>query len=298
MKTKYQLIVVIPVGPACQLHHVGDTIESINFYVSSSFRIILADDSQKGTGEKIRQHFKDIDVVETGESMGKLCGLYITLCLAFRYALKHYEFDALLRMDTDALIIGPSPDKEALDLFHRNSTIGIAGQYPLDYQGHPWDISWPRAKLRRSLHTFRFFKRPLVHATLFPRYLRALRQGYVRGESVFGGACFFSYACLKALLAAGLLPARHLKELRLEEDHLFAILVKSLGFELASLSGEGLPMGCAWKGLPASPEKLMSDGKKIVHSTRYWEHMQEDEIRTIFRQHRKRITPEAEFISG
>jgi hypothetical protein len=224
--------------------------------------------------------------------MGKLCGLYITLCMAFRHALENYHFQAVLRMDTDALIIGAAPEQEALDLFHRKSTIGIAGQYPLDYAGRPWDISWPRAKIRRSLHTFRFFKRPLVHFTLLPRYLKAIRRGYVRGESVFGGACFFSYACLKTLLSEGLLPAGQLKDLQLEEDHLFAILAKSAGFGLASLSGDGQPMGCAWKGLPAPPLQLLADRKKIIHSIRYWEDMREDEIRQIFRERRRLLQPD------
>ena len=287
MKAKYTLIVVVPVGPTCQPHHIRDTINSIRFYVRCRHKIILADDSQRGTGHQLAKEFTDIDVVETGSPMGKLCGLYITLSMAFRHALTHYTFDAALRMDTDALVIGPSPEKEALALFHSNSTVGIAGQYPLDYSGRPWDISWPREKIRRSLHTFRFFKRPVVHLALLPRYIRAIKKGYTRGESVFGGACFFSYACLEALMAAGLLPLYSLRELQLEEDHLFAILVRSIGFELGSLSGEGMPMGCAWKGLPVAPQQLMADKKKIIHSIRYWSDMREDEIRDLFREKRR-----------
>lgn len=292
MKTAYNLIIVIPVGPTCKAGYIRDTINSIRFYLRCRYKIILADDSQKGTGHQLAREYPEVDVVETGSPMGKLCGLYITLSLAFRHALEKYTFEAVLRMDTDALIIGPAPEKEALALFHSNSTVGIAGQYPLDYAGRPWDISWPREKIRRSLHTFRFFKRPLVHFALFPKYLRALRHGYKRGESVFGGACFFSYACLQALSSAGLLPLYSLRTLQLEEDHLFAILVKSLGFELGSLSGAGMPMGCAWKGLPVAPQQLMADKKKIIHSIRYWADMQEEEIRDLFREKRRLLQVE------
>lgn len=286
MKQSFDLIVVIPVGPYCFPENIEDTIGSFIHYTKSTYKIILADDSQIGTGWGIQKKFPDIDVVKMPASFGKLCGLYVTLSLAFQHALSNFHFKALLRMDTDALIIGPDPELDAIRLFQTDRKAGIAGQYMFDYDGQPRNIEWPRQRIINGTRTWKFIRRPFANWALRKLYRRALSNGYVTGENVFGGAYFMSEACLHTLHEAGLLPDYKLRTLNLEEDHLFGLLVKACGFNLADLSTEHKPFGCAWKGLPAAPEQLCKDDKKIVHSTRFWENMKEEEIRTYFRQKR------------
>ncbi len=149
MKKFFNTIVVVPVGPKCRIEFIEDTICSFIHHTQSSYKIVLADDSQKGTGLKVKQLFPDVDVVTMRRPMGKLCGLYITLSLTFRHVLAHYRFDALLRLDTDALIIGKAPEREAIQLFRQDAQTGMAGQYPLDYDGNPWDISWPQKQIEK-----------------------------------------------------------------------------------------------------------------------------------------------------
>jgi predicted metal-binding protein len=286
VKQFFDVVVVMPIGPGCVPEFISDSISSFLHYSRYDHKIILIDDSQKGTGLRIKEQFPQIDVLTTAKPMGKLCGLYITLCTAFRHALQHYRFRALLRMDSDALIIGSAPEAEALDLFKHDPGIGIAGQYPGDYKGSPWDISWPKEQVLRITQTRRFFDNPFAHWLLLRLYKQALRNGYTTGESVFGGACFISEACLKQMDKNGLLPKTGLRTIHLEEDHLFAILARAVGFRLGDLSSQHLPFGCAWKGLPASPEELHAKGKKIIHSTRFWEQMNEQDIREWFRSKR------------
>ncbi|HEU4472150.1 MAG TPA: glycosyltransferase family A protein [Flavisolibacter sp.] len=293
MKQFFEMVVVIPVGPGCRPEYIGDTINSLVYYSRSSFKIILADDSHKGTGKRVQEQWPDVDLLPMKAPMGKLCGLYITLSLAFRHALDRYRFDVLLRMDTDALVIGKAPEKEAIALIKSDPGIGIAGQYPFDYNGLPWDISWPKSKLQWITNRkMGLLLNPLPHWRLRKLHRRAVAKGYRTGESVFGGACFYSEACLLALEAAGLLPHHGLRSIKLEEDHLFALLASSIGFRLGDLSSGNLPFGCAWKGLPASPARLFDSGKKIIHSTRFWENMGEEEIRAFFK--RKREQPVTE----
>jgi hypothetical protein len=286
MKKFVSVIVVIPIGPKCRPDFIEDTINSFIYYTGSDYKIVLADDSQKNTGINLREKYPDIDVVETPSSMGKLCGLYVTLSLTYRYVLEHYHFGALLRMDTDALIIGPEPEKEAIQLFKARPEIGIAGQYPFTYNGEPWDISWPKNQIIKYTSTYKFFRRPLANALLMLYYRRALKNGYKTGESVFGGACFLSEPFLKKLAGKGLLPDYRLKNIKLEEDHLFAVLAKSVGFGFENLSSLHLPFGCAWKGLPAPPGELYEKGKKIIHSVRYWNEMKEEDVRDYFKEKR------------
>lgn len=286
MKQFFDIVVVIPLGPNCQPEFIADTIDSFIHYSVSDHKIIIADDSQKGTGKQVKERFPQVDVIETTEPMGKLCGLYITLSQAFRYALEHYRFTAVLRMDTDALVIGDAPEAAALELFGSDPGVGIAGQYPLDYNGDQWDVSWPRDQVQRLVSS-KLLSKPLAHFSLLGVYKKALRNGYKTGESVFGGACFISEPCLQNLQRAGLLPGKIFRNVHLEEDHLFAILVTATGHRLGDLSSNSLPLGCAWKGLPASPEELYSSGKKIIHSTRFWQQMKEAEIRGWFRTKRE-----------
>jgi len=292
MKTFYNLVAVIPVGPGCLPEFIEDTINSIIHYTSSSYKIILVDDSQNDTGKRIKERIPAVEILCTPTSRGKLCGLYITLSHAFRHVISRYHFDALLRIDTDALIIGKAPEKEVIELFKTDSTIGMAGQYPFDYAGNPWDISWPKQQILKYTGSYKFFRNPLAHILLYKYHKQALSHGYKTGESVFGGACFFSESCLRKLEDAGLLPNTTFRNLNLEEDHLFSLLVKSVGLNFGDLSSGNLPFGCAWKGLPASPRELYASGKKIIHSTRYWAHMNEADIRLYFKIKRnQQVTP-------
>lgn len=286
------VVIVIPVGPGCRLDFLKDTLDSIAIYTHATYQIIIADDSHLGTGRFLKESYPNIDLMETPEPMGKLCGLYITLSLAFQKALAKYQFKLLLRMDSDALIIGDAPEKDALKLFTSHSEIGVAGQYPFEYSGKPWDISWPAGQLYRIMHTWRFFRRPLAHFVLRRYYRRAVRNGYRRGESVFGGACYYSYHCIRTLADNGLLPVKLMRYVHLEEDHLFAILIKSAGLTFGNLAGEGLPFACSWKGLPDSPSALIGKRKKIIHSTRFFENSTEQEIRQWFRSKRPSINVE------
>ncbi len=286
-KESFDLIVVIPIGPGSLPAFVVDTINSFVFYTTSSYKIILVDDSLQGVAAEVKKSFPDCGIILTEKPMGGWAGLYISLSLAFRYAIEHYYFKALLKLDTDALIIASKPEKETLHLFKTNPQVGIAGQYPLDYHGNAWDISWPRKRILNGTTTWKFIRRPIANWELIKYYKKALKNGYKTGESVFGGAYFMNATFLHKLNEEGLLPNYKFKTLNLGEDHLFALLAKSVGFELGDLSTTNLPFGCGWKGLPASPEELYSSGKKIIHSTRYWQDMKEEEIRSWFREKRQ-----------
>ena len=286
MKKQFDIIIVIPIGPGSSVDFVKDTIDSYVFYTKSSYKIILADDSHQNIGNALQQFYPDIDVIATPKPMGGWAGLYINEATAFQHALVHYEFKAVLKLDTDALVIGPGPEEEALKLFAANPQIGMAGQYPNDYDGNPWDIGWPRDRVLNGATSWKYIRRPFTNWYLRKLYLKAKANNYVAGESVFGGAYFMSYACLVKLFEDGLLPYKKLAGLNMGEDHIFSLLVKSIGFELGTLSNAGQPFALAWKGLPTSPERLHEEGKKIIHSTRFWNDMKEENIRNYFKQHR------------
>ncbi len=287
MKRSVDIIVVIPIGPGSDNSFVADTINSYIHYTKRSYQFILLDDSHQGIGAQVNTMFPDADLIKTSKPMGGWAGLYISLAQAFAFALENYQFKLLLKLDTDALIINSAPEKEALQLFEKEPLMGIAGQYPLNYNGDPWDLGWPRRRILNGTTTWKFIRRPYANWYLRKLYLKALANGYRTGESVFGGAYFLSEKSLSKLRELGLLPDYKLQTLNLGEDHIFALLVKSIGFQLGSLSQKDQPFACSWKGLPAAPDKLSSEGRKIIHSTRYWEDMNEKDIRDWFYKKRQ-----------
>ena len=282
MKQYFDVIVVIPVGPDTKPEFLADTIDSYIHYTLSSYKILLIDDSHQGIGVTIQETHPFVDVLYTDRISGSMAGLYITLSIAYSYALKKYDFKALLKLDTDALIIGPHPEKEILEWVSENPNLGIAGQYPYDYDGKLWDVAYPRTRIVNATMTWKYIRRPIANILLRKLYLKALKHGYRTGESVFGGAYFMSKSMLTSLQENKLLPNYTLRTLNMGEDHLFGLLAKSLGYELVNLCSDDLPFACAWKGLPASPEQLYKNGKKIIHSTKYYNNMREGEIREFF----------------
>jgi len=283
---KVDVVIVIPIGPGSQIDFVIDTILSYIHYTTSSYKFILADDSHQNVGTCIQKKLQDCDVLVTSTPMGSWAGLYINLCNAYKHALDNYDFKSILKLDTDALIIGPAPEKNALELFEKNPFAGIAGQYPSTYDGEPWNIKWPEQRILNSTRSWKFIRRPIANLALISHHKTALKNGYRTGESVFGGAYFISRNCVAKLNENGLLPQYKFRSLNLGEDHLFSLLTKSVGYSLESLSTNGGPMGCSWTGLPVSPEQLLKDKKIIIHSTKYWKNMNEKEIRIFFEKKR------------
>jgi hypothetical protein len=255
--------------------------------------VIIADDSQKQTGEAMRKLFPDIEVMVTQKNLGKVAGLYINLANAYKFAIDNYDFPVLLKMDDDALMIGAQPEVLATQLFAMQPDIGMAGryitgQYSEDCYGNIHDNYWPRKQLIKDTCSWKIIRRPVANLTFRKFFFRALVFGYELGENIQGGAYFISYDCLRQLDREGLLPMQKLGNINFGEDLLFSLLVKSIGMQLGDLAHAAGPIACAWKGLPAAPEKLYNEGKKIIHSIRFWQDMNEDDIRAYYRSCRQK----------
>ena len=292
MESKFDLVIVIPIGPNSKVNYIDDTINSIKYYFSCKYKIIVLDDSHKGTGGDISQLHPDAEILQTKKNMGVNAGLYINLCQAYQHALKQYDFELLLKLDDDALITGKGADQEALQFFRENPKVGMAGlyqtgEYIINFLGNKVYNTWPRKQLIKDTCTWKLIRRPLANLTLRNLFFKALRRSYEIGENVQGGAYFMSKPCLEKLKEGNYLPVNNLKNANLGEDHLLSMLTKLAGFKLGDLASGNLPLGTTWKGLPGSPEEIRAKGKKIIHSTRFWQDLNEDQIRAYFKKYRR-----------
>jgi len=287
MKKHYEMVVVMPVGPNSNEEFITDTVNSIKFYCKCNLKLIVLDDTKQNLGYQVKIQFPDTDVIINRRKSGLAGGLYISLSHAYKYAIENYHFNSLLKIDTDALIIGYNPQNEAEKLFKNHPKIGIAGLHKTRTEAYSFnthlDNEWPRSHLIRATCTWRIIKRPVGNLVLRKYFFRALKNGYELGENVFGGAYFMSESLLQELNNAGLLPDKRLYNSKLGEDHLFGLLAKVVHYDMGDLASNNLPFACAWKTLPASPQYLLEKGKKIVHSTREWEGLREHDIRQYFK---------------
>jgi len=251
--------------------------------------------------ESIEKYHPEVIILKTNMNYGKLLGLYTTLSNIYSYALDNFDFNALLRMDTDAMIIGPEPETQILDFFKNNPSIGLAGRYVKglkspDQFGNVWMNGGrePYVAIAKMFTKF-YIRHPFINWRIRKMIFKAINQGYELGDLIFGGAYAFSRVGLEKLRENNLLPMKNVLGGDLEEDHFFSMLMVSTGLGLGDLASRDLPFACTWKGLPASPETLFQANKKIIHSTRFWGEMKEEEIRNFFKAKRQSISMQHAF---
>lgn len=286
-KKKFDLIIVIPVGPTCDLANVQDTLDSISFYTKNA-KVVIIDDSHNTKIKRLDHKDLDLDIIVTPVNYGKNAGLYLSLSQAFTHVVQRYAFQVLLRMDTDALFIGSKPEAEAIEFFNHYPNVGIAGSYKYGYAGGRRIFANAKLQLlieMSPISLLRGLSRINGIIWFFQLVLKARRNGYVMGEHVMGGACFYSYNCIKKLYDNKLLSQSKIQWSKLQEDMLFALMIKSVGMDLSDFQNYKCPLGVKWQGLPDSPENLLNQSK-VIHSTRYYKNLNEKEIRRFFREKR------------
>jgi hypothetical protein len=85
-----------------------------------------------------------------------------------------------------------------------------------------------------------------------------------------------------ALEREGFLDLPELGASQLGDDHLLGLLAVAAGYRIGDFAGPDDPLALGWKGLPASPEELLTRQKLITHSVRRWGALGEPEIRSYF----------------
>jgi hypothetical protein len=245
-------------------------------------RIIVVDDSQRELGLQLAERYQL--TVRRAPARGVFGGLYLNLSDGFREALKE-PFRILVRLDTDALIAGSDFEAKAIERFDSDPHLGSLGSFRIGYSGiGVRSARW--AKQRIIIYfAVRAWTRPRAAKVIARILLRARRQGYILGDSIMGGAVVYRYEAVRALEESGLLGRIELAETGLQEDYIFGLCLFSIAFHLGEFGNrfDDLPMGVDWRSLPASPSELIKMGKSIIHSTKGFEGMDEESIRSEFR---------------
>jgi hypothetical protein len=275
--------ILIPVGPGSVEAFVRDTVLSVLSWCAADARVVLVDDSAGPVPRRVANSLpRTVVITVPGAPSGIRGGLYLASGLGF-HAARALDPRVTLRLDSDAVIVGPEPEADAARFFDAHPDIGLLGSYRVTVTGGTRSFDWAAQQLRREAslrqRTLRDYRRALVLRRMLRR---AGRHGYVRGEHALAAASFFSGPCLDALCNSGLFERRALRSSQLGDDHLTSLAVRSLGFGIEDFAADPHPLAVAWKGLPLPPEEVLRRGKKIVHSVKSYGGSDEAHLRDFF----------------
>lgn len=291
-KREIPVVAVIPTGPRESLEIVAENVEAIRVYSRGQAVTILVDDTA-GSIDLDSLASEDVVVLPTSHRMPgeNLAGrLFSELTRAYRVALDRFDFEFLLRMDQDALVVGAFPLEDLRKRFGSDKELGILGRYEVNTYGElcDWvnDQSGVRefAKPQIPLHKIRTW---LAHRKLNSFIDKAVANGYRVGEFVGGGVNYIRISCVADIcaLAEELLP--YSRKLVSPEDYIFTIVARAAGYRIGDYSGPDDPLSYRINVLPFPPEECLRRGKHAVHSTRKFEEMDEAQIRAVFRKARE-----------
>jgi hypothetical protein len=254
--------VVLPVGPGKDA--VLDTLASVEYYCPEPHIVVAVDDcTQDGTYEGLcAQRRPNWHILRNERPMG-VERLVHGLSVAYRFVLSETTCNLILRLDQDALLIGPGVMTDAAAYAKANPSVGLFGVYQHDYNR-------PRSFEMHENHMNRELAWPRKLLGLKPSWadllVAAERRGYHRGENVFGGAYFVTRDCLTAIDKLGALDVPYRWNSKLMEDVYFSMATVAAGYKLGHFAAPEGPLCLEWRGLPYPANELASAGYKIVHS--------------------------------
>lgn len=294
--THTRCMVLIPAGPNTQPEYLNDTIESVNHHIGAvNCTVAVIDDSRRKRFAYVGDLFPNAVVTEAadygeGEKSDTRGSLFAKQVSAIRRLMWRYRFDVLLRMDTDALMIGNAPHEDALALLDGHLDIGMVGAFTRRGDGSDKKAAMAAKgqQLTRDMGLRCWLKDPALVSTLRSLVRRAEGHGYTRGDMCTGGACFMAPRALSAMEKQGLLDLDVLSRSALMDDMLMALLCCAAGYKLSDLPADRDVLAINWRGLPVPLDALVAHNKKIVHPIKDDDPSVEPAVRAYFRERRAR----------
>jgi hypothetical protein len=219
--------------------------------------LLVVDDA---SGEDVRELERDprVGVVGRWRPRGYPTGLLRLLLESFAVAVERYDFDVLLKIDTDALCLRRGVFAEARACFEQDPRVGIAGSYlaGADWERDEHRFAWLVPIMEREVKADRRFAEA---------WEAARANGYRPGEHVQGGVYVLARPALEALRDAGLLRWRPRLQTVLYDDVVLSMFVRAVGFRPASLEPTILS---APNSLPLALARLAEVAPAAVHTVK------------------------------
>ena len=304
------IVLLMSIGPGSQeLIRLHDFFAGVFCWEPAVKSVVLIDDSVEPRG--LSNQFvlpagvsiHSVHHPRKGAGAGVWGALTEGVLLGLDWIAIHEPHAAMvLKVDTDALVIGPFHNKAA-KFFEAHPSVGLIGLHDRHCSGErrsfqPWDRATLNYSLpvgtRRTATGGRRLRWQLFNAHGVQRriFRQARARGYVWGEHCLGGAYLLRAKTVQTLHAQGFLRhASFWRDSLIGEDVIVGAYVKSSGWDMASYSRQHEIFGIAYIGLPALPENLEASGYSIIHSVKNDSHQSEEQIRSYFRNRRMVLQP-------
>jgi hypothetical protein len=280
-------LIYLPVGPGTHFPFLLDTLRSIQRFADPHHRILLVDDSGSDLGRRAKAEIPDVDVHvlrETGAGGAhNVWGpFFLKVTKAIRYATEAYSFQALMRMDTDALMCNRGGDSRGIEILKSNPRLGMIGSFRTRCDGHNRIVEFPG--IGEVVQQEESARDEMLAAAMSAVLRPACANGYEYGEHVIAPGSMMSRAACEALCAHPLYGDERFRRSGLGDDHLHSIFIRAVGLESGDFAGGDLPLGVWWRNLQWSPEELVRRGKCVAHSVRRYGDWDEETVRAEFRR--------------
>lgn len=262
---------------------LGDTVASVQVYLPGAIVVVVDDRPAPAPPRSFGPGSVVLPALPYPRNA--LGGLWQKECYAFRWVLANLAADYVLRLDSDALLIGPGLERLVVDRFAAEPGLGVLGAYRLGRDGGTRDFG-PAARGIMSEAGLAGLSRPACRRALRELLSAARGNGYELGEHTLGAVSALRPEMLARGQEMGWLEREALARSKLGDDWLISMVALAAGYSLGELGGPGGPVALAWKGLPASPEELVESGALATHSVRGWRERSEAEIRSYFAERR------------
>ncbi len=298
MAANIDTLVFTPVGPKSKPEYVIDTVESFLHYFdqSSSALLIVNDTGRREIHDYLpkRENIVIWDAppkAEAARGHNTMGNSFANQIHALRRVSELFDWKCALRLDDDALIIGPRPDLDALQAFASSPRVGMLGAYRYRGDGTTKDSAMAEKGrlLVRRIFLPQGTRNVRASRHLLKLAILSLKHGVSLGHMCTGGAFFMSRAAFDEM--SELIGDRPdmFRTLSLEDDLLFSLHCAAGGFKLADFSRLQDVMAINFRGLPMPLEALVRYGKKVVHPVKELDEPEhEREVRAFFREVRER----------
>jgi hypothetical protein len=240
---------------------IEELLDSCSTYLACDYQVVVADDAtEDGTYDRLLK--AGCWVVRNPERQ-YLWGLDLTLRRAFHEAHRLFESPIYLKIDPDALIIGPGLEDALSRAFSANPELGLLGTFHTDWNGEQRDLSYWRERMLG------------VSENLGKPYQLAIQNGYQVGDGVQGGAYALSRACLDSISKRGWFLGTDgycpsgVRGRHVAEDSLITMLTYAAGYKAGDIGGPGQSFAIWDVGLPMAPEELVRQNRIVTHAIKY-----------------------------
>lgn len=309
------LTMYIPVGPSeMEIARLSDLLSSLLHYEPGITNFVIVDHGPaardlttcwSGHSGCSFVVIRIANQTHNGTWLGAACNANLAV---LDYVLREHPNHSVLKMDTDALVIGPFA-QQICDLFDSDKRIGMAGSLGNSCNRSVRTMRFDDASqslfsdllrvYERLVRSMPLDNREIVAWNLFCKeqrdsFLRvgaelgSLKDTGFRGTHCQGGAYAASNSFLRRMHLDGLLifPDRW-TWLPVGEDKMMGMYAHLIGLEQRDFSNWGEPFGVQAQGLPFPPQEILERQYGLIHSVRTDPHRTEEQLRRFFRNTRR-----------